>query len=118
MDIKKDRQCTYTRNTEARFGNHCHDGKAISIIQPGCVFVALGIQHAMRLRHILICGIPHPKTYFNIISYKARYWEKMLLKLKCMFGFPLQRLSETYLILRRTERDDKECILVVILVRV
>jgi hypothetical protein len=29
------------------------------------------------------------------------------LNLKCMFGCPLQRLSETFLILRRTERDDK-----------
>jgi hypothetical protein len=100
MDIKKDRQCTYTRNTGARFGNHCHDGKSIRIIQTGCVFVALGNQHAMR--HFLICGIPHAKTYFNIISYKAQYWEKMLLKH----------------ILKRTERDDKECILVVNLVRV
>ena len=71
MDTKQDRQCTYKCNTEARFGNHCYDGKAVSIIQPECVFVALGIQYAMRVRHILICGIPHPKTYFRIISYTA-----------------------------------------------
>ena len=73
MDIWVDRQCTYKRNIMARFGNHCYDGKAISIIQPECVFVALGIQHAMRMRHILICGIPQPKTYFHIISYTARF---------------------------------------------
>ena len=72
MDIKEDRQCTYKRNTEARFGNHCYDGKAIGITQPECVFVAQGIHHAMRMRHILICGIPHSKTYFHIISYTAR----------------------------------------------
>jgi len=54
----------YLRNTEARFGNQCYDGKAVSIIQPECASVALGIQYAMRMRHIHICGIPHPKTYF------------------------------------------------------
>ena len=63
----------YIHNTEARFGNHCYDGKTLSIIQPECVFVALGIQYAMRMRHIHICGIPHPKTYFRIISYTARF---------------------------------------------
>jgi hypothetical protein len=30
---KRDRQCTYKHNTEARSCNHCCRGKAISIIQ-------------------------------------------------------------------------------------
>jgi hypothetical protein len=32
-------------NTDARSCNHCCSGKAMSIVQPVCVFVALGIQH-------------------------------------------------------------------------
>jgi hypothetical protein len=30
------------------------------------VFVALGVQHAMRMRHIVICGLPHSTVFFHI----------------------------------------------------
>jgi hypothetical protein len=45
--------------------------KAISIIYSKNVFVALGIQHAMRVRHIAICGIPGPTIFLHIISSTA-----------------------------------------------
>jgi len=40
----------------------------MSIIQHGCVFVALGIQHAMCMRNIVICGLPGSSSFFHIIS--------------------------------------------------
>jgi hypothetical protein len=40
------------------------------------VFVALVIQHEMRLRRTVICGLPGSKTFFRIISYKALFFEK------------------------------------------
>jgi hypothetical protein len=33
-----------------------------------CVFVALGIQRAMRMRHIVICGLSGSTIFFRILS--------------------------------------------------
>jgi len=33
-----------------------------------CVFVVLGIQHAMRMRDTVICGLPGSTSFFHIIS--------------------------------------------------
>jgi hypothetical protein len=40
------------------------------------VFAALGIQHAMRMRNIFICGVPRSTVFLHIITYKARFSKK------------------------------------------
>ena len=53
---------------EARSCNHYCSGKAISSVYCKCLFVALGIQLVMRMRHIVICDLPHSATFFHIAS--------------------------------------------------
>jgi len=70
------------------------------------MFVALGIQHAMRMCHTVICCLPNTTIFFHIISYtrfrgEKNYWAK---KNAC-FDFFLQIPTEMFLILKRTDRD-------------
>jgi len=63
---------------EARSGNHCCSGKAMSITQPECVFVAIRVQHAMRMRHIVICGLSHSTVFFHIFFHKQNPFRKKI----------------------------------------
>jgi len=40
----------------------------MSITQPVFAFVALGIQHTMGMRRIIICGLPRSKNFSHVIS--------------------------------------------------
>jgi hypothetical protein len=68
--------------------------EAISITYSEFVFVALGIQHAMRIRHIVICDLPRSTIFFHIISKKRQIFGKNLFIIKCVFLFSLQIFSE------------------------
>jgi hypothetical protein len=56
------------RKIEARSCNQCCSGKATSITHSECVFVALGMQHAVRMRRTVICGLTSRTIFFHIIS--------------------------------------------------
>jgi len=49
-------------------------GKAVNITYSESVFVALVVQHALRMRHIVICGLSGPIQYFfHVVSSTARF---------------------------------------------
>jgi len=110
--VKQDRQCTYKRNFEARSCNHCCSGKTISSTYSVCVCVrarvcvAVGIQHAMRMCRIIyhLWSAPLYSIFPNYLI-NGTIFGKKLLNRKCVFWFSRQLLSETFLILRRTEWD-------------
>ena len=68
-----------------------------------CVCVALVFQHATRMRHIVICGLPRSTLFFHLTSRKARF-SKNVTEHKNVFSFSLHLLSVTFLILRGNER--------------
>jgi hypothetical protein len=63
------------RIIEARSCNHCCSGKAIIITYCECVFVALVIQHAMRVRRIVIYVLSVAKI-FSTLSHKLHDFRK------------------------------------------
>ena len=56
------------RKSEAHLHNQCCCGKAISVTYSDSVSVALGIQRAMCLLLIVICGLSGSTTFFHITS--------------------------------------------------
>jgi hypothetical protein len=52
--IQQDRKCACKRNIGVRLRNHCGSGKVISIKYSDSMSVALGIQHAKRMRRIMV----------------------------------------------------------------
>ena len=70
------------------------------------MFLALVAQHAMRMPRIMSSMTCLALLYFSTLSHKRRNFQgKKLLDRKCVFLFSVLLLPETFLILRRTERD-------------
>jgi hypothetical protein len=50
----------------------------MSITYSECVFVALGIQHAMRVRYIVICGLSGSTVFFHIMTQNGTIFGKRI----------------------------------------
>ena len=103
---KQARQWMYKRN-EVRSRKHCCRGNAITITYCEWVSLALAAQHAKRMRPIIFSFVACLELpYFSTLSYKEHdFGGKKLWNINFVFWFSLQILSETFLILRRIQRD-------------
>jgi hypothetical protein len=63
--------------------NHCCNGRSIRITYCQIVFVALVIQHAMHMRHIVICGLNGYTVFFHSIHKRQDF--RKLLNIKRVF---------------------------------
>jgi len=60
----RDRQCTHIVTMRDVRANIVALEKRIGITYFECVSVALGIEYAMRMRHIVICDLSDSKVFF------------------------------------------------------
>ena len=47
------------------------------------MFLALGIQHAVRMRYIFICGLPGSTIFFHIVSQTTRFSKEKNIESMC-----------------------------------
>jgi hypothetical protein len=65
LNVEQDRQYTYNV--------HCFSDATIIaaekqwLLHSLCVFVALGVQHAMCMRYIVVCGLSWFTVFFHVI---------------------------------------------------
>ena len=101
------RQAMYVwRNTEVLYCNHFCPGKAISITNSECVYIALSTQQAKRMRRIILSSVACPAVpHFCTLSHNWQDLKKKKLWNIKYVWILYTDFSERFLILRRTERD-------------
>jgi hypothetical protein len=91
LQWKSSKHYTRTAKTEA--------SKQASITYSEYAFVVFGIQREIFICHTVIRDLSGSTIIIFTLSHKRHDFRKTILKIKCVFWFSLQLLSETFLIL-------------------
>jgi len=94
FNIQQERQNTYKHNFKARSRNHFRRGKAINITYFGRVSVALFIQRAKRLSHVILSSVACLTVpCFSVLSRAERAFRRNVCQHKMRLLFSLQPLQ-------------------------
>ena len=75
------------RNIKQHSLKHCCRLKVISVKYSECLCVALAVQHAKRVRHIVTCSLSGCTTFFHIILKSGTFSKERFLIHKMCFDF-------------------------------
>jgi len=90
--------------------NHCYGGNTISVTYAERVFVAFGIQSAMRMRHTVICGLPGSTIIFHSTS-TARFSKNKKLGYQTQFFFSATFVQNNFHYKKKWARYNQKCTL-------
>jgi hypothetical protein len=73
------------------------------------VFVGLGIQHAMRMRQVVIYGLPRSTILFHIISLVAQLYKKVIDHKICVLILSTTFVRNISHSMKNLAKYDKKC---------
>ena len=77
----------------------------MSLTHSQCVSACLGIQYAIRMRRIVMCGLSYSIIFFHISHKRQGFREKQNTEYKMCFDFLYNILTEALLVLRRSKEE-------------